>query len=157
MVLIWIIGIALFIIITPKNLKRKLILAFLVCQALKWLSGLLHLKFDLISFPTREFPNASDILLATEGFLYPLLCGFYIIYEPKNNFLIRVVYLSICISVLVLIDLMFVKFTKLIDYVNYAWYWTWLVFLGLFVITNVIYHWFFRNKLLFEPEKRISP
>lgn len=92
----------------------------------------------------------------TDYFLYPLLCGFYIIYEPNQRLFVRFIYLSACISALVLIDLMFVKFTGLIEYLNYAWYWTWLVFFCIFAITNIIYQWFFRSKLLFEAEKRIT-
>ncbi|MDL4842520.1 CBO0543 family protein [Aquibacillus rhizosphaerae] len=156
LITIWIIGVALFITFTPKHKKRRLILAFLICQAFTWLSDLLLLNFNLIAFPVREFPSATDMLVTTDYFLYPLLCGFYIIYEPEQRLFVRFIYLSACISTLVFIDIMISKFTDLIEYLNYDWYWTWLLFLCIFAITNIIYQWFFRSKLLLEAEKRIT-
>jgi len=156
MITIWIIGIALFIIFTPKHKKRRLILALLICQCFTWLSGLLHLKFYLITFPTREFPSATNMLVTTDYFLYPLLCGFYVIYEPKKRLFVRFLYLCACVSALAFIDVIFVEFTDLVEYLNYAWYWVWLVFFCIFAITNILIQWFFRSEVLFEAEKRIT-
>jgi hypothetical protein len=156
MALIWIIGLILLKVFTPKNRKRKLIFAIFICQAFIWLSDLIHVKYKLLLFPTREFPHATDILITTDYFFYPLLCGFYIIYEPKVNLLWRTLYLSLWISGIVLFDVLIERYTNLIEYINYAWYWTWGVFFCLFALTNLIYHWFFHRSLFFRAEKRVT-
>jgi len=155
LILIWTIGVLLFVCFTQKR-KRKFLLAFLFCQSFTWISTLVYTSLDLIAFPTREFPIATDLLVTTEYFFYPLLCGFYIIYEPKVNFFFRIIYLSLFTSLLVLLDVILEKHTNLIEYVQYAWYWTWISLFCLYAFTNFIYHWFFQDHLLFRAEKRIT-
>lgn len=155
LILIWTIGVLLFVCFTQKR-KRKLLLAFLICQCLLWASSLVYTSLDLIAFPIREFPIATDLLVTTEYFFYPLLCGFYIIYEPKGSFFFRVIYLSICTSLLVSFDVILERYTNLIEYVQYGWYWIWISFFWLFAFTNYLYIWFFQDQLVFRAEKRIT-
>ncbi len=150
---IWLLGCLLFIFATPKHKKREFILAYFICHTLTWLSNLLHLEFDLFTFPVREFPKATDMLLARD-FFYPVLCGFYIIYKPKFKNISRFFYLSAWISILVFIEVILVLFTDLISYIHYAWYWAWLVYFSIFAISNAIFNWFFNNVML-EEEVRI--
>jgi hypothetical protein len=156
LIAMWAIGIISFLIFTPSRHHRKLIFGYLVCKTLIWLSTLFHVKFNLLIFPIREFPKATDLLLTTEYFFYPLMCGFYIIYEPKLNYFIRFLYLSSWISILVIVDVMIEKYTNLIEYIHYDWYWTWLNFFCLFALSNKIYRWFFREKTLFRDDKRVT-
>jgi hypothetical protein len=156
LIAMWAIGIISFLIFTPNRHRRKLIFGYLVCKTLTWLSTLFHVKFNLLIFPIREFPKATDLLLTTEYFFYPLLCGFYIIHEPKLNYFVRFLYLSLWISILVIIDVMIEKYTNLIEYIHYDWYWTWLNFFCIFALSNMIYHWFFREKTLFRDDKRVT-
>ncbi|WP_169802783.1 CBO0543 family protein [Neobacillus soli] len=146
-ILMWVIGVISFVKFTPKNHHRRVIFAVLVCQSLTWLNTLFHVKFNLLSFPVRELPKATDVLVTTEYLFYPLVCGFYIISVPKkvNNYL-RPFYLSLWVSGLTIFDVIIEKYTNLIVYVHYDWYWTWLDFFCLFAVVNIIYHWFFKEK-----------
>jgi hypothetical protein len=154
-ILMWGIGLVSFLFI-PKNRMRRFILAHLFCQSLTWLSSLFHVQFDLLTFPFREFPNATDLLVTTEYFFYPTFCAFYIIFEPKGNYLFRLIYLSFWITVVTMIDLLVERYTNLIEYVHYSWYWTWMNFFILFALTNILYQWFFKDKALFREDEGVT-
>lgn len=148
LILIWVLGILSYILFVPQNRRRRFLFAFLLCQMFTWFSSLVHVKFHLLSFPVREFPKATEMLLTTAFFLYPLLCGFYIIFEPPRSFMIRAGYLTIWCLIVVILDVAFVKFTNLVVYAHYAWYFTWLNTFCIAVIVNVTTRWFFKSKEL---------
>ena len=156
MVLIWLTGITAFVVFTPKQLKRRFILAVINFQAFIWLGSLIIVINDFILFPIHEFPNATNVLLTTEYFLYPLLYGFYVIYKPQNNSSLRSIYLLTYVSIVTAIDLMLVYFTDLVVYIHYTWYWKWITIFVLFSIANTTFKWFFKKEVVFEGEKRGS-
>lgn len=155
-ILMWVMGMLAYLFLTPKKHYRKLLFTLLVCQTLLWLNSLILVEFDLIDYPVREFPKATNLLITTAYFFYPLLCGFYIAYEPKQTMMVRLFYLSIWISALVLYDLILVNYTNLIKYVHYAWYLTWIDFFCIFAVTNVVYQWFFKDKEHFLMDREAS-
>ncbi|WHY66805.1 CBO0543 family protein [Neobacillus sp. SuZ13] len=152
----WVSGVVAYMFLTPKNQYRKLLFSLLTCQALLWINSLVHVEFNLLAFPVREFPKATDLLITTEYFFYPLLCGLYIAYEPKRSFKTRLIYLSVWISFITVYDVILVKYTNLVEYVHYAWYFTWIDFFCIFAVTNLIYQWIFKNKELFRIEQEAA-
>lgn len=152
-ILTWILGILSFIFFTPKNRRRRFIFAFLVCKGISWFVLLVETQFKLIYFPFRELPFASNVLITNGYFLYPLICGFYIISEPKTNYLFRFFYLSLWISGLTVYVELLENYTNLIKYRHFAWYWTWFDFCWIFTLTNMIYRWFFNHITLFREDK----
>ncbi|WP_026568348.1 CBO0543 family protein [Bacillus sp. UNC41MFS5] len=156
-ILMWVIGIIAYIFFTPKKRYRKVLVTLLICQALLWVNSLFHVEFNLLAFPVREFPKATDLLITTEYFFYPLLSGLYIAYEPKrSSYLIRLIYLSVWSSVIAIYDQMLVNYTNLVEYVHYAWYFTWLDFFCIYAATNVIYQWFFKDKEYFRQDQEAA-
>ncbi|WP_396953728.1 CBO0543 family protein [Neobacillus mesonae] len=153
-ILLWITGLISLIKFVPKNRRRRMSFAVLLCQAFTWLSSMFHVKYHLLSFPVKEFPKATDLLITTEYLLYPLIFGFYIIYEPKKSILSRISYLSFWISILTVLDVLLEKYTDLIEYVHYDWYWTWVNFFALFSISNIIYQWCFTDLPLLRKHER---
>ena len=155
-IIMWVIGMLAFLFLTPKNHYRKLLFTLLVCQAFLWLNSLIHVEFNLLAYPVREFPKATDLLITTEYFFYPLLSGFYIAYEPKRSLMIRVIYLSIWISAFTLYDLILVNYTNLVTYVHYAWYFTWIDYFCIFAVTNLVNHWFFKDREHFLTDREAA-
>ena len=149
-ILMWVIGIIAFIFLTPKKRYRRVLVTALICQTFLWVNSLVHVEFNLLAFPVREFPKATDLLITTEYFFYPLLSAFYVAYEPKGSLRIRLIYLSVWISFIAFYDQMLVNYTNLVEYVHYAWYFTWIDFFCIFAVTNWIYQWFFKNKEFFR-------
>lgn len=154
--LMCIFGTTAIVLLIPKNRLRQTLFALLVYQALLWVSILFHVKFGLLSFPVREFPKATDVLFTTAYFFYPLMYGLYIIFEPKVSFIVRLCYMSLWISGLTAIDYFIEKYSDLIVYENYTWYWSWLNFFILFLLSSLIYKWFFKDTLLFQADRRTA-
>lgn len=153
LIIIWAVSTIAFVLFIPRNRRREAILAFLACQSVTWVNSMLHVKYGLLAFPVREFPKASDLLFTSEYMMYPLMCAFYYIYEPESGKLPRLLYLVGCITCLTVIDVIIEKYTELIEYTKYSWYWTWIDFFLIFLITNIYCKWFFK-KNSFREEKR---
>lgn len=119
-------------------------MSFFPCQSITWVNTMIQVKYGLLTFPVREFPKASDVLFTSEYIMYPLMCAFYYIYEPKSGKLLRFVYLAGCISFLTLVDNVIANYTDLIHYTKYSWYWTWINFFLIFLVVNVFCKWFFK-------------
>ncbi|WP_112180236.1 CBO0543 family protein [Paraliobacillus zengyii] len=155
LIFIWIIGAFISIFFITKQQKKRFIFAALLFQSITWLNSLIHLELELIAFPIREFPRATDVLFATEYFLYPILYALYIIHEPKKHFLLRFIYLLVVVSGLVGLELILVHFTNLVVYIHYAWYLEWIAFFIMFMLTNYLYHWFHKEYSFSENEERM--
>ncbi|SDC71515.1 hypothetical protein SAMN02799630_01266 [Paenibacillus sp. UNCCL117] len=145
LILLWGLSVVLAVIMIPRRKVRIAAIALLFCQALLWVSSLLHSRHDLIQFPVREFPKATDLLVTTEYFFYPFFCALYVIREPMNQSRINWKSLITCVTAATVIDLLLATYTNLVRYENYAWYWTWLVFLVQFLATRYYCCWFFRS------------
>ncbi|WP_146250328.1 CBO0543 family protein [Paenibacillus flagellatus] len=140
----------------PKRKRREAWIALLACQAMTWVSTMLHVWFGLLKFPVREFPKATDLNFTTEFFFYPFLCALYVISEPKGSGWVRFGHLAVWLTVVSVIDQAIVSFTDLIRYEHYAWYWTWITFGLLFAVTNAYVRMFFRPAAL-QSERRSPP
>ncbi|MFC5449743.1 CBO0543 family protein [Paenibacillus aestuarii] len=146
---IWILGITILFFI-PAAKRREAFVAFLACQCLTWFDSMMQVQFGLISFPVREFPKATDLLVTSEFFMYPYACGLYFINKPKaRGTLFKISALMLWVTCLTGIDLFLVNFTHLISYDRYAWYWSWLDFLVTFILADLYSEWFLKrfNKL----------
>ncbi|CAM3832732.1 CBO0543 family protein [Marinicrinis lubricantis] len=153
--LMWCVGV-ISVVVCPKQHLRKLLFTMLLCQALTWVTTLIHVYYGLLSFPVREFPKATDLLVTTEYFFYPLICGYYVVYEPSRHVGARMAYLALWVTGLTTIDIVIERYTDLIEYIHYSWYWTWIVFFGLFAITNISCQQFFKSRALFRGEKEVT-
>ncbi len=154
-ILMWVVGLISYILFVPKNRYRRFLFTFLVCKTLMWISVLIHTKYHLISFPIRELPKATRVLITTGYFFYPLICGFCVIFEPKGNLFKKLFNLSLYISGITIFEYMIEIYTNLINYIHYAWYWAWINLFCTFSATSLIYQWFFKDKNLFQKDKEI--
>jgi hypothetical protein len=146
LIAIWLVSIAVTVLFVSKAKRREAALSFLACQCLTWINSLLRVKFHLLVFPVREFPKATDLLVSTEFFMYPLICAFYYIYDPKSSSVFRrFIHLCIWTTGADLVEVLLEKYTNLITYLHFTWYWTWLDFFVLFIVTNVYCNWFFKK------------
>ncbi len=144
LITIWVTSFIAVVLFIPSHKRREAILSLLACQAITWVNSMLHVKYGLLTFPVREFPKATELLFTSEYMMYPLMCAFYYIYEPKSGKLIRFFYLAGCISCLTIVDVIISTNTELIKYERYSWYWTWIDFFLIFLITNLYCKWFFK-------------
>jgi hypothetical protein len=155
LIVIWVASFIAVVLYIPRLKRREALIALLTCQAITWVNSMLHEKYGLLAFPVREFPKATNLLFTTEYMMYPLMCAFYYIYEPKSGKLLRFFYLAGCISFLTVVDVWINTYTDLIAYANYSWYWTWIDFFFIFLLVNVYCKWFFKQGV-FNQDRRTA-
>ncbi|NHC21183.1 CBO0543 family protein [Bacillus sp. MM2020_4] len=144
----WIIVSLLLIKCTPKNKIRETLVVFLFKQALTWIFGLLVVEKNLISYPYRLFfKKANKANFSFEYFIYPGLCALFSLYYPKNKSnLLKTLHFFISTSVIVIFEIIAVKYTKLIKYKKWTWYWSFITIWITDYVTHAFHKWFFKTK-----------
>jgi hypothetical protein len=141
----WVITITLLIIFVPKNKIRHASLIFFFKQNLTWILGLLVVQLNLIEYPVRSLSNATKSSFDFEYFIYPSFCVLFNLHYPyKKGFLSQFLYYVYFCSGLTIIEVYVEKYTDIIEYINWAWYVTWISFFITFYISRRFYVWFFK-------------
>jgi hypothetical protein len=139
-------AIALFLILAvPKNLRREASVATLIQQCITWFLGLLAVEWNLIEYPYREFASVNETSFTYEFFAFPVVSSYYVLFYPKNKkWLQGLGYTALFTTVLTIPEVVFEKYTNLINYLHWHWYFTWIsVFLTLYLLL-ALYRWFFK-------------
>lgn len=71
---------------------------------------------NIIAYPVREFPRASDLSITVEIMLVPICCALYVIYEPRKTWLARIRHLTVWTIGITVIDFVIARYTKLQDH-----------------------------------------
>ncbi|MCD8509271.1 MAG: hypothetical protein LRY73_04855 [Bacillus sp. (in: Bacteria)] len=125
LVFFWLLTIIVLIIFIPKHKLRKAILAFLYKQIITWMFGLLVVEKGLIRYPVRFFSKANKTSFSFEYFFYPSLCSIFNIYYPeKKGPFHKFLYIVSHSGAVTLIEAIIERYTDLIDYVKWRWYWS---------------------------------
>lgn len=143
--LLWFIAFTVVTFFVPRTRWAEAIFIFLISNSFTWINALIHLELGLISFPVRLFPKATDLSISLDYFLFPILFVLYILYEPKENWRIRILYLVLWVSGIVILDILLDRSTNLIKFIHYTWYWAWLDICILFISVRMFYAWYFRR------------
>lgn len=138
----------LLIKFVPKNKIRQAQVAFLFKQAITWLFGLLVVEKKLISYPRRLFfKRATKSSFTFEYFVYPAFCILFNLYYPeKRNNMIKIIYYFLHSAIIAVFELIALKYTKLIRYRKWTWYWS-LITVGFTnYLSHIYYRWFFKEE-----------
>ncbi|WP_257535724.1 CBO0543 family protein [Mesobacillus foraminis] len=155
MIAMWLLGSAGFTLFIPRKDWRKGIIAFLMFQAIIWLGDMITFKFDWQHSPVRLFPKATDMPLTLDYFFYPVLFAlFYGTKKLRGSLRSRFIYFFVWISVLTLFDSVIERYTDLLEYETATWYLIMLEFGLLYYVSEVCCNWFFKDKALFQTERR---
>ncbi|NQX66925.1 hypothetical protein HQN90_12415 [Paenibacillus alba] len=152
LLLVWFVSIATIYFLVPRAKAHEFVLCFLVCQAVGWIVEVLLVQFDLVAYPLREFPKASDLNITFKVVWTPVASGLYYIYRPRVNKLTKCFYFAVWISLLTLIDGMLAAKTKLVDYVHFHWSLMAIVYSIIFLSVRGLASWFFRDRKVFRKE-----
>lgn len=133
----------------PKNKVRYAIVPFLFKQVITWIFGLLVAEKKLIQYPYRPFfRKAYKGSFCFEYFFYPTLSILYNLYYPeKRNIWIKMLYCIIHTSFVVGNEALIVKYTKIIRYKKWKWYWSFITICISNYISHVFFRWFFNKKI----------
>ncbi|MFC4323659.1 CBO0543 family protein [Litchfieldia salsa] len=144
----WVVTIILLIKFVPRNRIREAHLTFSFKQIITWLFGLLVVEKKLISYPYRLFFKKSNKSSFTfEYFVYPALCSFFNLYYPHNKAIfIKLLYYSFYSSIITVFEAYAFKYTDLIKYNRWTWYWSFLTIWLTNYLSRIYYIWFFKDK-----------
>lgn len=144
----WIVIVIGLILFIPRNKIRHAWVAFLFKQIITWLLGHIVAEYKLIEYPVRLFKHATKTSFSFEYFIYPSLCVFFNLYYPVNKSLFKQFshYFIYC-SAITILEVALEKYTDLISYIHWTWYWTWLSLFITFYLSRKFYLWFLKKPI----------
>jgi len=144
----WFILVLLLIKFVPKHRIREASVAFLFKQAITWLFGLIVVEKNLIKYPFHVFfKKKSKTSFTFEYFVYPAICVLFNLYYPeKKGYIVKIFYHFSYTSIITMFEMFAVKYTKLIKYNNWTWYYTSITLWLTFYLSRIFQRWFFRIK-----------
>ncbi|KAA9028561.1 CBO0543 family protein [Niallia endozanthoxylica] len=144
---IYIINAFLLFKFVPKDKIRHASVAFLFKQMITWLFGLVVVERKLISYPYRPFFKGTyKASFCFEYVFYPVLSVIFNLYYPeKRNGLIKTLYHFIHASIITALEVLILKYTKLIRYKKWNWYWSFITIWFSNFLSHKFYKWFFKE------------
>ena len=145
----WVVTALLLIKFVPRNRIREAHVTFLFKQAVTGLFGLLVVEKNLISYPYRLFfKKTIKSSFTFEYFVYPALCSLFNLYYPeKRNSVIKLLYYFFHSSIITVFEAFAVKYTNLIKYKKWTWYWSLITMWLTYYISRIYYRWLFKEQV----------
>jgi hypothetical protein len=129
----------------PKNKWRQASIIFLFQQCVTWFAGLLVAELNLIEYPVRELAKVNKTSFLFEFLAFPVITIFFCLYYPQTDFRRRrVLYTSAFCSGITILEIIFEKYTQLITYIKWEWYFTWLSVYATLLLSYCFYKWYFK-------------
>ncbi|MED3563499.1 CBO0543 family protein [Bacillus xiapuensis] len=129
----------------PKDKLREASIIFLFQQCVTWFAGILAVGFNLLEYPVRELAKVNGTSFLYEFFLYPVVTIFFCLFYPKTNSIWRkLIYISAFTTGLTLPEVIMEKYTNLIMYINWKWYYTWASVYATLFLAGIFYKWYFK-------------
>ena len=141
------ISLLLLFIFVPRNRVREAHNIFLFKQAVAWLFGLIVVEKKLIKYPSRIlFRNALKSSFTFEYFVYPAHCVLFNMKFPeKNNYLVKFLYYFIHISIITGLEVFALKYTNVIRYTNWKWYWSFITLWFTNYLSRIYHKWYMQK------------
>jgi hypothetical protein len=148
LIAVWAVTAVGLVSLTPRQQIRPAVVVFMFKQVITWLFGLLVVEFRLIAYPVREFVYACRTSFSFEYFIYPAICVVFVLRYPDHKpMLYRLGWYVFFPTWMTIAEVLFVKYTRLIHYLNWSWYWTWLTLLASFYLSRHFYLWFMKKDI----------
>ncbi|MCI3919631.1 hypothetical protein MO973_05215 [Paenibacillus sp. TRM 82003] len=142
---VWILSFALVWFI-PKSKRRRAAAAFLFKQALTYLLGLAVVEMGLLAYPVREFSEINRASFTYEFLAYPMVCALFNARYPEGKpAWVQLAYYVGYSSVLTFVEVLIEKYTDLVHYMAWNWFYTWSTLMITFFMTRLFCVWLFRG------------
>jgi hypothetical protein len=142
----WVVTILLLILLTPRDKIREAHVLFMFKQVLTWITGLIVVEAGWIEYPVREFPKASASSFSFEYFIFPAVCIILVLRFPFHKSIWhKTGWLLLFPTGMTILEVLIERYTNLIKYINWSWYWSWLSLLLFDIITLCYYLWFIKK------------
>lgn len=145
----WLFGIAGFILLIPRQDRRKGLLAFMVFQSFIWLFDMPSFTYDLLSAPVRLLPKATDLTVTINYLFYPVLFSiFYTRRKVNSGMRYTVLNLFVWVSLITLFDVIIERYTNLLEYGRITWFGMWIYIGFIFLLSEACCNWFYKGNVL---------
>lgn len=142
----WVVTILLLILFTPRDKIREAHVLFMFKQVLTWLTGLIIVESHLIEYPVREFQTATATSFSFEYFIYPAVCIIFVLRFPfRKSIWLKIGWFALFPTAITIVEVLIERYTNLIKYISWTWYWSWLSMLLFDIITLCYYLWFIKK------------
>lgn len=136
--------ISLFFIPKEKRLQAQLI--FLFIQFPTWLLGLATVEAGLLKYPVHEFGRANSTSFVFEYLILPIYCIHINAHYPQSSsFFLKALYYAGASLALTAVEILVERYTDILEYTGWHWYYTFLSVLLLFLLSRVTTLWFFKK------------
>lgn len=143
---VWVISLMLLLFAVPKDRVRIAHVAFLFKQMITWILGLVVVEWGMLEYPVRELASVNRTSMTFEFFAYPAICAVFNVHYPsKRSLLARLAYFCAFCTGMTSVEVLIEKYTKLIDYSDWTWYWTWCSLFATFLSSRLFCVWFFKK------------
>ncbi|MDZ5471562.1 CBO0543 family protein [Bacillus sp. 31A1R] len=132
----------------PKDRRKEASISFLFLQFLGWFLGLLVVELKWIEYPIRELAHVNRSSFTFEFLVFPAISMFFNLYYPSNRRLLtKIYYISLFTTGIIIPEIIFEKYTDLIKYIHWEWYYSWIsVFFTLWIVRG-FFSWFYKESI----------
>jgi hypothetical protein len=140
-ILLWLLligGIGLFILSLRKPPQKDWLLIFFMTGFFAVFLGVIVVEEHLIRYPVNLFKHFQSSVLF-EFLLFPVLCIYYSPATSHSGFWGIILKALVYSSVLSILEFFLEKYTDLIDYLHWEWYYTLVsVFLFMIIVRSIM-------------------
>ncbi|MDF2926467.1 MAG: hypothetical protein K0R57_5381 [Paenibacillaceae bacterium] len=139
------VGITAFLCI-PRHKRKEAHAVFLFQGMLTWILGLSVVEAGWLMYPIRELNEASSTSFVFEFLIFPVTAAYYNIFYPANQPVgKRFAWLLLFAAGITLPEYFIERYTDLLEYTGWSWYWTTLSISATLCISRLFFLWFFRR------------
>lgn len=137
------------LVIVPAKKRKQAHAVFLFQGMIAWILGLIVVEAQWIQYPVRELYKSSSTSFLFEFLIFPMIGAYYNIYYPEGKSLTaQVGWLMLFAFGITLPELFIEKFTLLISYTGWQWYWTSISVSITLCLSRLFDRWFFRRGVI---------
>lgn len=130
----------------PRDKLIEAQISFLFMQVLTWLFGAIVVENKLVEYPVRFLENAYHASFTFEYFVFPAVSALYNLHFPsKKGWFDKIMYMLAYPTAMTIVEVFLEKYTNLVKYVCWSWYWSFITLLITLVISYAYYKWIFKK------------
>jgi hypothetical protein len=142
---VWVFSLILLFLIR-RDKRRIAVIAFFFKQWITCILGHVVVQLHLLSYPVRELADISRTSITYEFMAYPSVCAVFTSYYPsdKPRWMQFGYYVLFC-SPLTILEVLLERYTEVIRYERWNWFWTWSTLFLTFLLTRVFCAFYFQS------------